>query len=169
MDQVTVTLSDFARQKRVSLDAVTKAIKDGRLRESVVKTQGRYPRLLPDVAMREWGENTSPALQRNQEPADTGDAPASFAESRAKREHYQAELARLELEAKQGALIPADDVKKQAFTAARQVRDQMLNLPDRLAAELAACSDQFEVHRLLTGEIRKALETALSSDAADLP
>ena len=41
------------------------------------------------------------------------------------------------------------------------VRDAMLNIPDRIASELAAETDQFEIHRLLTVEIRRALGTAL--------
>ena len=173
METLTIKISDFAKQKGVTVDAVSRAIRDGRLRESVVKTQGKYPRLLPDVALREWAENTTPGHGGNHakqaSEADSDDAPASFAASRAKREHYQAELARLELETKQASLVPADEVRKQAFSVARQVRDQLLNIPDRVAAELASVEDQFEIHRLLTGEIRKALESALAENVPDLP
>ncbi len=45
---------------------------------------------------------------------------------------------------------------------ARMVRDAMLNIADRIASELAAETDQFEIHRLLTVEIRRALGTALN-------
>jgi hypothetical protein len=41
---------------------------------------------------------------------------------------------------------------------ARLVRDAMLNIPDRVAAELAAETNQFKVHQRLTHEIRRALE-----------
>ena len=45
-----------------------------------------------------------------------------------------------------------------AFTKGRTARDNLLNIPDRLAATLAAESDADKVHQILTGEIRKALD-----------
>ncbi len=45
-----------------------------------------------------------------------------------------------------------------AFTRGRTVRDNLLNIPDRLAATLAAETDVDRVHHLLSVEIRKALE-----------
>jgi len=82
----------------------------------------------------------------------------TLAASKAKREAFMAELARLEYEQKAGSLVPIEDVKKQAFKMARIVRDSLLNIPDRLAAELAAETNQFRVHTRLTEELRKALE-----------
>lgn len=78
-------------------------------------------------------------------------------ESRARREHYQAEKARLEALQGRGELVPAADVKRQAFETARATRDALLGIPDRLAAQLAACSDARQVHVLLTEELRVAL------------
>jgi hypothetical protein len=54
--------------------------------------------------------------------------------------------------------IPGGEVKRESFRTARQVRDSLLNLPDRLAAELAAETNQFKVHQRLVKEIRRALE-----------
>mgnify|MGYP006273666335 CR=1 FL=1 len=78
-------------------------------------------------------------------------------ESRARREHYQAEKARLEALQGRGELVPAADVKRQAFETARATRDALLGIPDRLAAQLAACSDARQVHVLLSEELRVAL------------
>jgi len=55
-------------------------------------------------------------------------------------------------------LVPAKDVKDAAFETARRVRDALLNIPDRLAALLAAEQDRIRAHELLTKEIRSALE-----------
>jgi hypothetical protein len=44
-----------------------------------------------------------------------------------------------------------------SFNRFRQFRDGMLNMPDRLAAVLAAETNPRQVHELLTTEIRKAL------------
>ena len=78
-------------------------------------------------------------------------------ESRARREHYQAEKAKLEALQGRGELVPAEEVKREAFAMGRQIRDAMQGIPDRVASLLAASSDVREVHRMLTEEIRVAL------------
>ena len=57
-----------------------------------------------------------------------------------------------------GKYVDADEVKVAAFNKARIVRDGLLNIPDRLAALLAAESDEHKVHKLLASEIRAVLE-----------
>ena len=54
-------------------------------------------------------------------------------------------------------LVSGEEVQVAAFNKFRQFRDAMINLPDRLAAMLAAESVETTVHALLTTEIRKAL------------
>ena len=80
-------------------------------------------------------------------------------ESRAKSEHFKAELARIDLEVREEELVESSLVKRQAFTAARTVRDSLGNIPDRVANQFAAETDPVEIHRVLTNEIRKALES----------
>ena len=80
-------------------------------------------------------------------------------ESRAKSEHFRAELARIDLEVKEEERVESSLVKRQAFTAARTVRDSLGNIPDRVANQFAAETDPVEIHRVLTDEIRKALES----------
>ena len=80
-------------------------------------------------------------------------------ESRAKSEHFRAELARLDLEVKEEQLVEASLVERQAFTSARTVRDSLGNIPDRLSNQFAAETDPVEIHKVLTDEIRKALES----------
>jgi len=60
--------------------------------------------------------------------------------------------------------VDADDVKVAAFNRARVVRDALLNIPERLAAVLAAETDEQRVHGMLTAEIRAACEE-LSGDS----
>lgn len=78
-------------------------------------------------------------------------------ESRARREHYQAEKARLEALQGRGELVPAADVRKEAFALARAVRDKLMGIADRLAPMLAATQDPVQCHRLINEEIRLAL------------
>ena len=91
--------------------------------------------------------------------APSGSVTASgYQTARALHETYRARTARLEFERLSGMLVPADDVRSQAFTAARRVRDSILALPDRLAPVLAAITDPAEIHRALAAELRQALE-----------
>lgn len=159
----------YARQRGVSPEAVSKAIKAGRLAESVTYDAKGNPKIDPTVADQEWGAFTHPTHGGVRSPkaekpvedeisAPKGNAAATFAQSRAVKEAYLARLAKLEFEEKSGLLVNADAVKNEAFKLARIVRDGILNIPDRLSAELAAESDTFTVHKRLTDELRKALE-----------
>jgi phage terminase Nu1 subunit (DNA packaging protein) len=87
----------------------------------------------------------------------------SFNESRAKSEHFRAELARLDLEVKEEQLVEVARVEREAFSAARAVRDSLGNIPDRVSNQLAAESDPVVIHQTLTEEIRRALETLVDA------
>lgn len=78
-------------------------------------------------------------------------------ESRARREHYQAELAKLEVDLKRKELVPAVDVQREAFALGRSVREALANLADRLSYQLAGETDPARIHVVLTDEHRAAL------------
>jgi len=74
---------------------------------------------------------------------------------------------RMENDLRAGLLIEADKAATEAFDFARTLRENILNIPARLAAELAAESDAGIVHRRLEDALREALEsTARTLDAA---
>jgi hypothetical protein len=85
------------------------------------------------------------------------DAIPELNESRARREHYQAELAKLQVAQQRRELVPADEVKKQAFQIGRSVREALANLADRLSHQLAGETDPQVIHQLLSDEHRDAL------------
>lgn len=85
------------------------------------------------------------------------DAIPDLNESRARREHYQAELAKLQVTQQRGELIPADEAKKEAFKLGRSVREALANLADRLSHQLAGETDPARIHQALTQEHRAAL------------
>ncbi len=139
----------YARHRGISLAAVQKAIKAGRIRTNA---DGKID---VESADQEWERNTNYGAS----PA-TGEASVSgpsYAHSRAIREAYLARLAKIEYEERLGKLINRDEVQVAAFNKFRMFRDGMLNIPDRVAAVLAAETDTRKVHELLTVEIRKAL------------
>ena len=117
----------------------------------------------PEQADREWEQNTAQramaVTHRNALDDDGGGSGASqYAKARAVREHYQARLAKIDYEERIATLIPKNEVEVAAFNKFRMFRDGMLNIPDRLAAVLAAETEPARVHQLLTDEIRRALQ-----------
>jgi len=162
-----VSLRAYAKHRGVTLKAVQKAIQSGRIRTT---SDGKID---VDQADADWVRNTgprqatiatsSPAPRRAQTPAETprpepaAAGPLDYARARAVRENYLARLAKIEFEERSGKLVNRDEVQVAAFNKFRTFRDGMLNIPDRVAAVLAAESDPARVHEILATEIRKAL------------
>jgi len=164
-----VSLRGYARHRGVSLKAVQKAIQSGRIRTTA---DGKIDTEQADA---DWQRNTGPKQGRTiafpspprrsaaQPPPEPprGDLVAAggldYARARAVRENYLARLAKIEYEERLGKLVSRDEVQVGAFNRFRTFRDGMLNIPDRVAAVLAAESDARKVHDILSTEIRKAL------------
>jgi len=164
-----ISQREYARRRGISHSAVQRAVSAGR----IATVNGRID---PDQADREWHENTDQSKPRNRitgspkharvagEPSepmdfggtDGGNGTASgYAKARAARELYQAQLAKLELDRQRGVLIRADEVRLGAFNMARKARDQLIALPERVAAILAATEDPAEVQHILEEEIER--------------
>ena len=129
--------------------SVEKAIKSGRI------TRDADDEIDFEKADRDWEQNTRPAMS----PDEDNGGLAHYARSRAIREFYQASLARVEYDERIGKLLPKDEVQAAAFNTYRQFREQLLNIPDRVAAIIAAETgmDTKKVHEILTAEVRHAL------------
>jgi hypothetical protein len=158
-----VSIREYARRRGCSHVAVMKAAKSGR----ITLTDGKVD---TETADRQWASNTDAAQRRDAgalAPASTVSAPGqpapstgspsqiTYSTQRAIREGYLARLAKIEFEVKTGKLIEVDKVRVKAFNLARKARDMLGGLPDRLAPILAGESNAFEIHRLLTEEIRR--------------
>ena len=158
-----LSIRAYAKHRKVSHTAVQKALKLGRIQQT---PDGLID---SDQADRDWQRNSSPVNA----PKSTVPTSASnertiggptYAQSRAVRELYLAKLAKIDFEERSSKVVSRDEVTVQAFTKARTIRDNLLNIPDRLASMLAAESDPTQVHEILTEEIRKALDDLSGND-----
>ena len=158
-----ISLAELAMLKNVSRAAVTKKIKSGKLEGAVVNHNGRKM-VNKEEAFRLWDmadtrtvTNVKKQLKEkiNSLPADSI---PDFAESKAKREFYLAELAKLDVEEKKKQLVSVDEIKKSSFAKARSIREALTNLADRLSHQLAGEDDATVIHNLLSTEHREALE-----------
>ena len=134
--------------RKVDMDQANTAL--AAIREPVrSERRAEAPAAVPDV----------PAL-----PRPGGDLPTLLLKTRIKSEVERAKLLEIKAKVEAGKYVDADDVKVAAFNKARVVRDALLNIPERLAAVLAAETDKQRVHGMLITEIRAACEE-LSGDS----
>lgn len=80
-----------------------------------------------------------------------------YFEHRAKREEFQAKTAELDYLKAIGRVVSVDELRQVASERYRAIRDKLLNIPDRVAAILAAQNDAAIVHAELTKEIKRVL------------
>jgi hypothetical protein len=170
-----VTFSEFAAIKGCAKGTVTAATKN-RIAAAVVEKDGKRW-LDRDQALELWNRNTKATHNAKVSQADPIEQPAprdarelrarvdalpddaipELNESRARREHYQAELSKLQVAQQRRELVPAEEVKKDAFQIGRSVREALSNLADRLSHQLAGETDPAVIHQLLSDEHRDAL------------
>jgi hypothetical protein len=170
-----ISQREYARRRGVSHSAVQYAVSSGR----ITTVDGKID---PEQADKEWRENTDQSKPRNRitgspkqtrsegepsQPMGSGGGnggATGYAKARAARELYQAQLAKLELDRRRGELVRADEVRIGAFNMARKARDQLIALPERVAANLAATEDPAEVQRILEEEIERICQEIADAD-----
>ena len=161
--------AEFARQQGYSKQYVNKLVKQGKIQ----LINGKV-----DV------ENALAAIQQQADPAradvlpsspSTNSAPtrnhqADYQKARALKETVKAQLTKLEYDKETGKVVSRAEVQDAWFRAGRMLRDQLLQLPDRIDARLADILNLDEealkkCNRVLKDEIHKVLEE-LSNDYA---
>jgi len=168
----------FARAIGVDDKSVREAIDKGRLVAALHENpKNGWVEIDEEIGRREWVDNRDPSAalsaELNGNSLDQDELTPeekkivennnSFASRRAEREFWNAKMARLAYEERSGTLVDATKVRAEAFAFGRRVRDTMLNLPERLATELAAEQDPTKVHARLSEEIRTALRSVVDA------
>jgi hypothetical protein len=163
-----ISQREYARRRGISHVAVQHAVKSGR-----ISTVGG--RIDPDLADREWLENTDQSKPRNRitgRPKDTRDpgepsrpmdldgsgrtgVAAGYARARAVRESCMAQLAGLELERRLNELVRADEVKVARFKMNELTKKRLREIPGNVSAAIAATRDVDEVRRILQEEFER--------------
>ena len=141
--------SEFAAHIGCAKSYITKLGTQGRL----IMGQGDNAERIDVAATKALLSQTTGAPERANEAAQT----PLFIDAKDQREHYQAQMARLDYEQRVGSLFAVDDVRAFASSAATNLRARLELLPDQLAPELAATSDEHRVRALLANEIESAL------------
>lgn len=166
-----MNVKEFSKYMGVGTTTVHGAIKEGRI---AAKKVGRVW-VIDDAAKakRDWLKNTDliQARRRNkniagekevQVPEATG--LMSLGEAQRHNEIYKLKMAELKYNEQAGLLVPKETVQKEAFELGRKVRDNILNVPGRVAHELAAEVDPHRVEVQLMRELTQALEELTNLD-----
>ena len=158
-----ISLAELAMLKNVSRAAVTKKIKSGKLEGAVVNHNGRKL-VNKEEAIRLWDRadtrvvtTVKKELKQKIDNLSADEIP-DFAESKAKREFYLAELAKLDVEEKKKELVSVDEIKKSSFAKARSIREALTNLADRLSHQLAGEDDATVIYKIINTEHKEALQ-----------
>ncbi len=162
-----MSLAAYAKRRGVSSVAVSKAVSTGRLTQSVVRDERGAPKIGdPELADREWEENTRPrvdkpptSLATSTDALNVPDYLVSRARreaAAARREETQADLAQLDLAQRRGELVSVADIRAEVEARYARVRTRVLGVPSGVAQRLPHVTD--EIVTVLEDEIREALE-----------
>ena len=161
-------MAELATLKNVSRTAVSKKIKSGKLEGAIVNHNGRKL-VNKEEAFRLWDLQAPPSKDtivrkklKEEINNKTVEEIPSYGESKAKREYFLAELAKLDVEQKKEQVIDVEIITKSAFAKARAIRASLENIADRLSHQLAGEDNPSVIHKILTEEHREALENLAS-------
>jgi hypothetical protein len=178
----TTSLRAFARLQGVSHPAVVKAVRIGRLKDSIGRDLRGRPFIADvDLARREWFANASRLAKGvgrteavtmvtttdGRQGASGTVAPvvvptATLVAAQIRATDERSRKLKIENDRRGAALIPIEQAQKEAFESGRGIRERMLNIPARLSAEIAAiCGrEPSEVYATMDRLIREALTEA---------
>ena len=141
--------SEFAAHIGCAKSYITKLGTQGRL----VMGQGDNAERIDVTATKALLSQTTGAPERAIDAATT----PAFADAKDQGEHYKAQMLRMDFEERCGSLIKADDMRAVVLTAGTSLRTRLEVIPDTLAPQLAAATDENQVKAILAGEIEAAL------------
>lgn len=171
-----VKVAEYAKHRGIAERSVRRYLADGLIPAAARTLKGRRLFIDQGKADKALGKSITTRrqlLEGNAPPAATGKAKSgqgtlatekaetdglSFHDARTIAQQHKAALLKIELDEKAGRLVEAEQVKIAAFNKSRQVRDALLNIPDRISPILAAETDELRVAEILNQEIKAALE-----------
>lgn len=109
-------------------------------------------------------EDPPPAGESKPKSADE-----TYWAAKARREQSLADLSEIELAKARGELVELAEVRRGLMEASRMLRDMILAVPNRIAAQVVATGDAGAAQRMMREELRAALErfAKLSADQID--
>jgi hypothetical protein len=151
--------SEYARHCGVTPQTIYDRVKHGRI---TLANKGK--KLIDPIRSdKEFSDYTTERFNPESKRLSDGieGSHLTYAEAKTLKENYAAKTAELDYKVKTKSLVDAKEVEKAAFDVGRKLRDNMLAVPDRVAALVAAETDRHKIHKMITEEITIALNQAL--------
>lgn len=178
-----ISCSELARRRGVSKMAVSKAIKESRLRDCIHLDEKGYAVVDWEIAETEcnkigFGEsNPKPKVREVKEPkpvkvvskqipleeiknnsSDILNEDTNYAEATRLEKIYKAQRAKLEVDEIEGRLVNKEEVYKKLYSFGSELKNNLLSIPDRITDELISLADdRNEFYSLLSKEIENVL------------
>jgi hypothetical protein len=149
-----LTISEYAKRKKLSRQYLYNLIYSGVLAEAIEKTAG---------ILKIDEKKADKALALHIEKKSVSDRDSSLTAERVRTQSLRARLLEQELQKKTGKLIDVEQVRAAAMETGQMVRDSLLQIPDRISAICAAETDEHKVRLILDEEIRSSLERLADS------
>ena len=162
-----ISAAELARQIGVTPAAVTHAVKENRI--SVIRDERGRPRFDPQVAAREWQENSqyrhASSGARALLIAEGSKPKRNIADVRLTRETFEAKMAELKLKKMTGELVPVDEVESAWASIVIAIRTKLMAVPTKARLRAPDLSNRHV--ELLEELIREALEDLGGSDESN--
>jgi len=157
--------TDFAAHLGVNRSHITQLKNAGRLvmQDGKVDVEASIKRIndtkdpaKESVAKRHQQERSQKAQSTEKAPSVPGTG-SRFQSAKARREEANADLTEIELQTRRGQLLIADEAKLAVADGDTTIRNRLESLPDMLAPQLAAESDEQKIRSMLTDHIESLL------------
>lgn len=175
-----ITPAAYSRRRRVTREAVSKAIEKGRITTIPDPVTGRKM-IDPEVADIQWAKNTDAlqSMRANAPKAGTGMAGATgsaggdgdgsaYWDARTSREQSEAAIADMKRRQMEGELVERRRVEEASMRVGRMLRDAVLGVPTKLAPELSHLADPFAIEQRLSAALRQVLDDVAKMTVDDL-
>ncbi len=147
-----ITQTEWAKEQGFSKQYVCYLVKKG----IVELEDGLVNREQANEAVAAIRDPSQPLRRKN--PENTSNLSTMLLKTRIKNEMERGRLLEAKAKAEIGELVAVEEVKNEAFNVARVVRNNLLNIPNRVSALLASLSDTEKIHMALTEEITNSLQ-----------
>jgi hypothetical protein len=172
-----ISMREFARRNGVSAEAVSKAVKTGRL-------PAHDGKLDPAEAQAAWDKSKDPARAGRKLPRSTAEVPQSrpgqpapfpsgfgghsYTEVKTRRESVRLMRDQVELKRLLGEMVPVADVGRKIDAMIQIAKSKLLSLGHKLAPQLAMETDAAKCQEIVDETVREIL-TDLATAGDSLP
>jgi hypothetical protein len=149
-----MTQAEYARHRAKSRQYISRLVKAGVL----VMRGGKVDVAASDAVLDDRPEPVSERVAAA--PMETAPTGTTFAQARTADMVFKARLRKIEYDQKMGKLMETDLFRQRIEAILVAIKEPLMALPNRVAPEVAALTDERKVWEVLMREVRSTLQDA---------